>query len=105
MKIAEHMGKGGTVSQGGERGSGERATGGRRRREAMRKEKGGELEPESYVSEHQDRQPRRALGNEAQGGTAPLRPCLGGSGEPRGAMSILQGESRGFFCGQQGFIN
>lgn len=41
----------------------------------MRKEKRGELEPVSYVSEHQDRQPRRALGNEAQGGMDPLRPC------------------------------
>lgn len=41
----------------------------------MRKEEGRELEPVSYFSEHQDRQPRRAPGNEAQGGTAPLRPC------------------------------
>lgn len=75
-KITEHMGKGGTVSQGEERGKWkERATGGRRRGEVMRNEKGRELEPVSYVSEHQDRQPRRAPGNEARGGPAPLRPC------------------------------
>lgn len=49
--------------------------GGRRRGEAMRKEKRGKLEPVSSVSEHQDRQPSRAPGNEAQGGMAPLQPC------------------------------
>lgn len=52
-----------------------REEGGRRRGEAVRKEKRRELEPVSYVSEHQDRQPHRAPGNEARGGMAPLRPC------------------------------
>lgn len=64
------------MSQREERGKWKgRAAGGRRRGEAMRKEKRGKLEPVSSVSEHQDRQPSRAPGNEAQGGMAPLQPC------------------------------
>lgn len=60
----------------------ERTAGGRRRGEAVRKEKRRELEPVSYISEHQDRQPHRAPGNEAR---LPCGPALGGSGEPQGS--------------------
>lgn len=91
----ERVGRRGYLGGGGREEEGEEG--------GVRKEKGENLNlSATFLSTRTDNHtgPRE----QGSGGMAPLRPCPQRVESHREAMSILQGECWGLFCGQQGFI-